>query len=49
MRTVVIVFILALIAIGFEIYSDAALTSAEISHGAPDPVSAAIGRGLKRG
>jgi hypothetical protein len=49
MRTLVIVFILALISIGFEIYSDAALTSAEISHGAPDPVSAAIGHGLKRG
>ena len=49
MRTMVVVFILALISIGFEIYSDAALTSAEISHAAPDPVSAAIGHGLKRG
>jgi hypothetical protein len=49
MRTLVIVFMLALISIGFEIYSDAALTSAHISHAAPDPVSTAIGHGLKRG
>jgi hypothetical protein len=49
MRTMVVVFILALISIGFEVYSDAALTSAEIPHGAPDPVTIAVTHGLKRG
>jgi hypothetical protein len=49
MRTLVVVFILALLSIGFEVYSDAALTSAEIPHGAPDPVSVAVVHGLKRG
>ena len=32
MRTVAVIFALALITIAFEIYSDAALTSAEVSH-----------------
>jgi hypothetical protein len=36
MRTLFVVFVLALIAIAFEIYSDAALTSAEVPHAAPD-------------
>jgi hypothetical protein len=49
MRTLVIVFVLALISIAFEVYSDAAMTSAEIRHGAPDPVTVAIVHGLKRG
>jgi CspA family cold shock protein len=48
MRTLVVVLIFALISIAFEIYSDAALTSAEIPH-APDPVTIAIAHGLKRG
>lgn len=48
MKTVVAVVVLALITIAFEIYSDASLTSAEISHTtAPDPATAAIARGLK--
>jgi hypothetical protein len=49
MRTLVVVFVLALISIAFEVYSDAALTSAETPHGAPDPVTMAIVHGLKRG
>jgi hypothetical protein len=49
MRTLAVVFVLALISIAFEVYSDAALTSAETPHGAPDPVSVAIVHGLKRG
>jgi uncharacterized membrane protein len=49
MRTFVAVFVLALIAIAFEVYSDAALTSAEVLHAAPDPVSVAIGHGSKGG
>jgi hypothetical protein len=49
MRTLIVVFILALISIGFEAYSDAALTSAEVPHGALDPVTTAVAHGLKRG
>jgi hypothetical protein len=47
-RTLVVVFVLALISIAFEVYSDAAMTSAEIRHG-PDPATMAIAHGLKRG
>ena len=48
MRTVVVIFVLALITIAFEVYSDAAgLTS--VSHTArPEPVTLAIAHGLKR-
>jgi hypothetical protein len=49
MKTLIVIFILALISIAFEVYSDATLTSAEIPPGAPDPVSIAVGHGLKRG
>ena len=50
MRTLAVIFVLALITIAFEIYSDAALTSAEVSHtAAPDPATAAIAHGLKHG
>jgi hypothetical protein len=46
MRTVAVIFALALITIAFEIYSDAALTSAEVSHtAAPDPATVAVTRG----
>ena len=47
MRTLVVVFALALIAIAFEVYSDAALTRAEVPHAAPDPATMAIVHGLK--
>jgi hypothetical protein len=48
MRSIVLVFVLALITIAFEVYSDAALTSAEVSHAAvPDPATVAIAHGLK--
>jgi hypothetical protein len=50
MRTVVVIFILALITIAGEILSDAALTSVNASHtAAPDPATAAIAHGLKHG
>jgi hypothetical protein len=50
MRTFIGVFVLALITIAFEIYSDAALTSAEVFHAAPpDPATLAIAHGLKHG
>jgi hypothetical protein len=48
MRTVVVIFVLALITIAIEVISDARLTSAEFSHtAAPDPAIAAIAHGLK--
>jgi hypothetical protein len=49
MKTFVAVFVLALLTIAFEVYSDAALTSAEVGHAAPDPVSAAIGHASRGG
>jgi hypothetical protein len=50
MRTLVIIFVLASITIAFEVYSDASLTSSDISHtAAPDPAGAAIALGLKHG
>ena len=50
MRAVVVIFILALITVAGEIYSDAALTSEKASHtAAPDPATAAIVHGLKHG
>ena len=48
MKTLAVIFVLALITIAFEIYSDAALTSAEVSHtSVPDPATAAIVHALK--
>ena len=50
MKTLAVIFVLALITVTFEIFSDAALTSAEVSHtAAPDPATAAIAHALKRG
>jgi hypothetical protein len=50
MRTLAVIFVLALVTIFFKIYSDAALTSAEVSHtAAPDAATAAIANALKRG
>jgi hypothetical protein len=50
MRTFFIIFVLALITIAFEVYSDAVLTSAQVSHTvAPDPATAAIIHGIKHG
>jgi hypothetical protein len=47
MKTMFVILVLALIAITFEIYSDATLTSAESHTSAPDPASAAIAHGLR--
>jgi hypothetical protein len=50
MRTVAVIFALALITIAFEIYSDAVLTSAHVSRASvPDPATVAIAHALKRG
>jgi hypothetical protein len=49
MKTFVVVFILALIAIAFEVYSDTALLVADFSGTkAPDPATVAIAQGLQR-
>jgi hypothetical protein len=42
MRTVAVIFALALITIAFEIYSDAVLTRSEFSRPAPDPATNAV-------
>jgi hypothetical protein len=48
MKTFVVVFALALITIAFEVYSDASLTSADVSHTtAPDPATIAIAHGVQ--
>jgi hypothetical protein len=50
MKVLAVIFVLALITVAFEIYSDAALTSGEISQtAAPDAATAAIAHALKRG
>ena len=50
MRTLIVIFVLALITIAGEVYADTALTSAEVAHTAPpDPATAAIVHGLKHG
>jgi hypothetical protein len=49
MRTVLVIFILALITVAGEIYSDAVLTTGQISPAAPDPATVAVGRAVKPG
>jgi ABC-type xylose transport system permease subunit len=50
MRTFIVVFVLALITIAFEVYSDGALTSENIApQAAPDAATIAVAHGLKRG
>jgi len=49
MRTLAVIFALALITIAFEIYSDAVLTRSEFSRTAPDPATTAVAHAVKRG
>ena len=50
MRTLAVIFVLALITIAGGIYSDIAFRSGEASHAAsPDPAATAIAHGLKHG
>jgi hypothetical protein len=49
MRIIGVIFLLALIAITGEIYSDAVLTRGQVSPGAPDPASLAAAHGVKPG
>jgi Flp pilus assembly protein TadG len=48
MRILFVIFVLALLAIVFEVYSDVSLTSANVSHAARDVAAAAIAHGVKR-
>jgi hypothetical protein len=47
MRTLTVIFVLALLTVAGEIYSDTLLRSGEISHAAPDPVTIAVAHGIK--
>jgi hypothetical protein len=49
MKTVAVIFVLALITIAGEIYSDAVLTSGQVLPGAPDPAAVAVAHGVKHG
>ncbi|WP_167558741.1 hypothetical protein [Bradyrhizobium canariense] len=49
MRTIWVIFVLALVAIAGEIYSDAVLTSSQILPGAADPAAVAVAHGAKPG
>jgi hypothetical protein len=50
MRTVTVIFILALLTIAGEIYSDFILTRDEVSHTAtPDPATVAVAHAVKHG
>jgi hypothetical protein len=47
MRTVTVIFVLALLTVAGEIYSDAVLRSGEVPHAAPDLASIAVAHGIK--
>jgi hypothetical protein len=50
MRTVVVIFVLALLTIAGEIYSDAVLTRGQVAHeAAPDPVAMAVAHAIPHG
>jgi hypothetical protein len=43
MRTIWVIFVLAVITVAGEIYADAVMTSSLISPAAPDPATVAVG------
>jgi hypothetical protein len=49
MRTVWVIFVLALITVTGEIYADAVMTSGLIAPAAPDPTTVAVGHSTKPG
>jgi Na+/alanine symporter len=49
MRTIWVIFVLALITVAGEIYADAAMTSSVIGPAAPDPATVAVGHAAKPG
>lgn len=49
MRTIAVIFILALITIAGEIYSDAVLRNGEVLPGIPDAAAVAVGHATQAG
>jgi hypothetical protein len=49
MRTLVVIFVLALIALAGEIYSDAILTGGQVMPAVPDPAGLAVAHATKPG
>jgi hypothetical protein len=49
MRTIWVIFVLALITVTGEIYADAVMTSSLIAPAAPDPTTVAVGHATKPG
>jgi hypothetical protein len=49
MRTIFVIFVLALITIAGELYSDVVLKGGQVSPGASDPVSLAVAHSTKPG
>jgi hypothetical protein len=49
MKTVAVIFVLALITIAGELYLDALLTSGLITPAAPDPAAVAVAHAAKHG
>ncbi len=50
MKTVVVIFALALLTIAGAVYSDTVLTSGQVAHdAAPDPVTIAVAHGTPHG
>jgi hypothetical protein len=47
MRTLAVIFVLALIAIAGEIYSDAVLMSGRVTRADPDPATMAVAHAVK--
>jgi hypothetical protein len=47
MRTIIVVFVLALVTIAFGIYSEAVLMSGGAPHAHPDPATLAVAHALK--
>jgi hypothetical protein len=49
MRTIWVIFVLALITVTGEIYADAVMTSSLIAPAAPDPAAFAVGHAARPG
>jgi hypothetical protein len=47
MRTLTVIFVIALLTVAGEIYSDTLLRSGEVARATPDPVSIAVAHGIK--
>ena len=47
MKTVTVIFVLALVTIAFEVLSDAAMTSSKISRAQPDAATLAVAHAVK--